>query len=168
MSEKSNSPINDDITIVQNKENLFHLTPAEITYINKLFPNGYKIVDETDKDIQQFLRHKRIQERKLKKKKYPSPQQIIIDRKKLTEKIRLLPDEQLKGILNIIDLRNEIIEQKEFYELNIESLNQERLLELQKYVRSCFKSAGDSIPARYLEEFKKNKSDYKEENIETI
>ena len=168
MSEKSNSPINDDITVVQNIENLFHLSLLEMSCINKLFPYGYKIVDETDKDIQQFLRYKRIQEKKLKKKKYPSPKHIIIDRKKLTENIRRLPDEQLKGILNIIDLKNEVIEQKEFYELNIESLNQERLLELQRYVRSCFKSAGDSIPLRYLEEFKKNKNDFKEENLETI
>ena len=168
MSEKSNSPINDEITVVQNKENLFHLSLHEITCINKLFPYGYKIVDETDKDIQQYLRHKRNQERKLKKKKHPSPQQIIIDRKKLTEKIRLLPDEQLKGILNIIDLKKEAIEQEGFYELDIESLNQERLLELQKYVKSCLKSTGYSIPARYLEEFKKNKNDIKEENFETI
>ena len=168
MSEKSNSPINDDITIAQNKENLFHLTPAEITKINKLIPNGYKIVDETDKDIQQYLRHKRIQEKKLKKKKCPSTKQVIIDKKKLTENIRHLPEEQLKGILNIIDLKKEAIEQEGFYELDIESLNQERLLELQKYVKSCLKSTGYSIPARYLEEFKKNKNDLKEENFETI
>ncbi len=68
----------------------------------------------------------------------------------------------------MIDLKKEVTEQKEFYELDIESLNQDRLIELQKYVRSCFKSAGDSIPVRYVEEFKKNKRDYQQENYETV
>ena len=55
-----------------------------------------------------------------------------------------------------------------FYELDIESLNYNRLHEIQSYVKSCFKSAGDSIPTRYVEEFKKKKNDRKEENLETV
>ena len=104
----------------------------------------------------------------MKRRKCPATKQVLIDKKKLTEKIRRLPDEQLKGILNIIDLKNEATEQKEFYELDIESLNYNRLLEIQKYVKSCFKSAGDSIPTRYVEEFKKKANDNKDENLETI
>ena len=50
----------------------------------------------------------------------------------------------------------------------IESLNPQRLIELQKYVKSCYKSAGDSIPTRYVEEFKKNKRESSDENLETI
>ena len=149
-------------------ENLFYLTIPEITSVNKLLSYGYKLVDETDKDIQQYLKQKRIQERKLRKKKFPSTKQIIIDKKKLTERIRRLPEEQLRGILNLIDLKKEVTEQKEFYELDIESLNYNRLHEIQSYVKSCFKSAGDSIPTRYVEEFKKKKNDKKEENLETV
>ena len=168
MSEKSSSPNNSNCSESLKKENIFYLSIPEMASINKLLSNGYKIVDETDKDIQQYLKHKRIQEKKLKKKKNGATKQIFVDKRKLTEKIRRLPDEQLKGILNLIDLKKEATEQKEFYELDIESLNQDRLIELQKYVRSCFKSAGDSIPVRYVEEFKKNKRDYQRENYETV
>ena len=70
--------------------------------------------------------------------------------------------------MNLIDLKKEATEQKEFYELDIESLNYNRLHEIQSYVKSCFKSAGDSIPTRYVEEFKKKKNDKKEENLETV
>ena len=165
MSENNISQNNNTNEI---KENLFYLTIPEMASINKLLSYGYKLVDETDKDIQQYLKQKRIQERKLKKKKFSSTKQIIVDKKKLTERIRRLPDEQLKGILNLIDLKNEATEQKEFYELDIESLNPQRLIELQKYVKSCYKSAGDSIPTRYVEEFKKNKRESSDENLETI
>ena len=165
MSENNISQNNPDLP---KNENLFYLTIPEITSVNKLLSYGYKLVDETDKDIQQYLKQKRIQERKLRKKKFPSTKQIIIDKKKLTERIRRLPEEQLRGILNLIDLKKEVTEQKEFYELDIESLNHERLIEIQKYVKSCYKSAGDSIPTRYAEEFKKNKKESSEENLETI
>ena len=168
MSENNTSSININISEVKNKENIFYLSIPEIENINKLFQYGYKLVDEKDKDIQQYLKKKRIQEKKLKRRKCPATKQVLIDKKKLTEKIRRLPDEQLKGILNIIDLKNEATEQKEFYELDIESLNYNRLLEIQKYVKSCFKSAGDSIPTRYVEEFKKKANDNKDENLETI
>ena len=168
MSENNTSSNNNNTTEIKNKENLFYLSILEITNINKLFPYGYKLVDEKDRDIQQYLKQKRIQEKKMKKRKYPSTKQIFIDKKKLAEKIRRLPDEQLKGILNLIDLKKEVTEQKEFYELDIESLNYNRLFEIQKYVRSCNKSAGDSIPTRYVEEFKKKINDNKPENLETV
>ncbi len=167
MSENNNPSINISNEIPK-RENLFYLTIPEMASINKLLSYGYKLIDETDKDIQQYLKKKRIQEKKMRKKKYPSTKQVIVDKKKLTEKIRRLPDEQLKGILNLIDLRKEATEHNEFYELDIESLNHDRLVKLQKYVRSCFKTAGDSIPARYLDEFKRNKMENQDENLETI
>ena len=167
MSE-DNISNNNNTNEITKKENLFYLTIPEMTNINKLLSYGYKLVDETDKDIQQYLKKKRIQEKKLKKKKYPAVKQIIIDKKKLTEKIRRLPDEQLKGILKLIDLKKEATEQNEFYELDIESLNHDRLFEIQKYVNSCNKSAGDSIPTRYLDEFKRKERENLEENLETI
>ena len=167
MSE-DNISNNNNTNEITKKENLFYLTIPEMTNINKLLSYGYKLVDETDKDIQQYLKKKRIQEKKLKKKKYPTIKHIIIDKKKLTEKIRRLPDEQLKGILNLIDLKKEATEQKEFYELDIESLNHDRLFEIQKYVNSCNKSAGDSIPTRYLDEFKRKERENLEENLETV
>ena len=165
---KDNISNNNNTNEITKKENLFYLTIPEMTNINKLLSYGYKLVDETDKDIQQYLKKKRIQEKKLKKKKYPTIKHIIIDKKKLTEKIRRLPDEQLKGILKLIDLKKEATEQNEFYELDIESLNHDRLFEIQKYVNSCNKSAGDSIPTRYLDEFKRKERENLEENLETI
>ncbi len=68
----------------------------------------------------------------------------------------------------MIDLKKEATEQNEFYELDIESLNHDRLFEIQKYVNSCNKSAGDSIPTRYLDEFKRKERENLEENLETI
>ena len=164
MSEKGSMQV---IPLETTKLNLFHLTLPEIAGINKLMAYGYKLVDETDKDIQQYLKQKRIQERKLRKK-FQTPKQIVIDKKKLTEKIRHLPEDQLKGIINLIDIKKEAVEYNEFYEIDIETLSHERLVELQKYVRSCFKSAGDSIPVRYMEEFKKNKKENQDENLETV
>ena len=51
---------------------------------------------------------------------------------------------------------------------NVENLNHDRLVKLQKYVRSCFKTAGDSIPARYLDEFKRNKMENQDERDNII
>ena len=51
-------------------ENLFYLTIPEISSVNKLLSYDYKLVDETDKDIQHYLKQKRIQERKLKKRNF--------------------------------------------------------------------------------------------------
>ena len=164
MSEKNIQSIND----MPKKENLFHLTIPEMASINKLLSYGYKLVDETDRDIHQYLKKKRIQEKKMKKKKYHVNKQAVIDKKLLTEKIRHLPEKQLKGIINLIDLKKEGIEQKEFFELDIENLNYDRLEELKRYVTSCIKTSGDSIPARYLEEFKKNKKDNQLDNLETV
>ena len=103
MSEKGSMQV---IPLETTKLNLFHLTLPEIAGINKLMAYGYKLVDETDKDIQQYLKQKRIQERKLRKK-FQTPKQIVIDKKKLTEKIRHLPEDQLKGIINLIDIKKE-------------------------------------------------------------
>ena len=59
MSEKGSMQV---IPLETTKLNLFHLTLPEIAGINKLMAYGYKLVDETDKDIQQYLKQKRILE----------------------------------------------------------------------------------------------------------
>ena len=79
-----------------------------------------------------------------------------------------MPEEQLKGILNLIDKKNEAVEKDGFFELDVDKLSEERLRELEKYVRSCLKSSGNLIPTRYQDEFKKNKKENIEENIETV
>ena len=118
MSE-SNDTNNNNIDI-NNKPIVFYLTLREIEQINKLLSYGYKIVDENDKDIQQYIKHKRLLEKKIKKKKlhpFHTKQIPAIDKKKLSDNIRCLPEEQLKGILNLIDIKTEAIEKKGFFEL---------------------------------------------------
>ena len=83
MSE-DNISNNNNTNEITKKENLFYLTIPEMTNINKLLSYGYKLVDETDKDIQQYLKKKRIQEKKLKNKYF----QIIL--KEINSVINLL------------------------------------------------------------------------------
>ena len=154
-----------------NKPIIFHLSLKEIEQLNKLLSYGYKIIDESDKDIQQYIKNKRNQENKTKKKKlhpFHTKQVTSIDKKKLSDNIRGLPEEQLKGILNLIDKKNEAVEKDGFFELDVDKLSEERLRELEKYVRSCLKSSGNLIPTRYQDEFKKIKKENVEENEETF
>ena len=166
----SNDTNNNNIDTA-NQPIVFYLTLPEIENINKKLSYGYKIVDESDKDIQQFIKQKRQPEKKNKKKKlhpFHTKQIPAIDKKRLSDNIRCLPEEQLKGILNLIDIKTEAIEKKGFFELDIDKLKDERLRELEKYVRSCLKSSGNLIPTRYQDEFKKNKKENNEENEETV
>ena len=168
MSETNNSINNLDIV---NKPRIFYLSLIEIEKINKLLSYDYKIVDENDKDIQQYIKNKRAQEIKLNKKKlhpFHTKQISSIDKKKLSDNIRGLPEEQLKGILNLIDKKNEAVEKDGFFELDVDKLSEVRLRELEKYVRSCLKSSGNDIPTRYQDEFKKIKKENNEENEETV
>ena len=154
-----------------NKPQIFYLNLEEIFQLNKLLSYGYKIIDETDKDIQIFIKNKRMQENKTKKKKlhpFHTKHVSCIDKKKLSDNIRGLPEEQLKGILNLIDKKNEAVEKEGFFELDVEKLSEERLRELEKYVRSCLKSSGNLIPTRYQDEFKRIKKENTEENEETV
>ena len=67
MSENNISQNNLDFP---KNEKLFYLTIPEMSTVNKLLSYDYKLVDETDKDIQHYLKQKRIQERKLKKRNF--------------------------------------------------------------------------------------------------
>ncbi len=167
MSVLNNLNSNTEIT---NKPIIFYLSFPEIEKINKLLSYGYKIVDESDSDIQKYIKKKRLLENKNKKKKlhpFHTKQVSSIDKKKLSDNIRGLPEEQLKGILNLIK-KNEIVEKEGFFELDVDKLSEERLRELEKYVRSCLKSSGNLIPTRYKDEFKKIKKENNEENEETV
>ena len=156
---------------ISNKPTIFYLSLPEIEKINKLLSYGYKIIDERDKDIQQYIKMKRLQENKNKKKKlhpFHTKQISCIDKKKLSDNIRGLPEEQLKGILELIDKKTEAVDKEGFYEIDIDTLSEERLRQLERYVRSCLKSSGNLIPTRYQDEFKKNRKENNEENEETI
>ena len=174
MSEPKANRNNNDNSDQESLDKLtvFHLSLPDIENINKLLSYGYKLVDESDKDIQQFIKNKRIQENKSKKKRIryfhsKKLKECLVDRKKLSDNIRGLPEEQLKGILNLIDTKSEAIEKDGFYELDIDSLCEERLKQIEKYVRSCLKSSGYLIPTRYKDEFKKLKKENNEENDDT-
>ena len=167
MSENNNTNNNSDIN---SKPNIFYLSLLEIEKINKLLSYNYKIVDENDKDIQQYIKNKRAQQKINKKKLHPfhTKQVSSIDKKKLSDNIRSLPDEQLKGILNLIDKRKEAVEKEGFFELDIDTLNEPTLRQLEKYDRSCLKSSGRDIPTRYQDEFKKIKKENNEDNEDTF
>lgn len=155
---------------IGNKPIIFYLSLPEIEKINKLLSYKYKIVDESDADIQKYIKKKRQQENKNKKKKlhpFHTKQICSIDKKKLSDNIRGLPEEQLKGILNLIK-KNEAVEKTGFFELDVDKLSEGRLIELEKYVRSCLKSSGNLIPTRYQDEFKKIKKENNEENEDTV
>ena len=66
----SENNISQNNLVFPKNEKLFYLTIPEISTVNKLLSYDYKLVDETDKDIQHYLKQKRIQERKLKKRNF--------------------------------------------------------------------------------------------------
>ena len=74
----------------------------------------------------------------------------------LANHIRNLPNDQLKGLLNLLDKDKEMNKKKEYYEVDLDKLTVERLREVEKYVKSCMKSSKNLVPARYQEEFEQN------------
>ena len=88
------------------------------------------------------------------------------DKMSLANFIRCLPEDQLKGIINLLDKESEVEKKKGFYELDIEKLSDHKLRELEKYVKSCMKSSKNFIPLRYQDEFNQKKKFEKEKNKE--
>jgi Mg-chelatase subunit ChlI len=88
------------------------------------------------------------------------------DKMALANYIRCLPEDQLKGIINLLDKNSEVEIKKGYYELDIEKLSDHKLRELEKYVKSCMKSSKNFIPLRYKEEFNSRKKIEKEKNKE--
>ena len=88
------------------------------------------------------------------------------DKMALANYIRCLPEDQLKGIINLLDKNSEVEIKKGYYELDIEKLSDHKLRELEKYVKSCMKSSKNFIPLRYQDEFNQKKKFEKEKNKE--
>ena len=80
----------------------------------------------------------------------------IKEKSTLANHIRNLPNDQLKGLLNLLDKNKEMHKKKEYYEVDLDKLTVERLREVEKYVKSCMKSSKNLVPARYQEEFEQN------------
>ena len=78
------------------------------------------------------------------------------DKMVLANYIRNLPEDQLKGFVNLFDESSEIDKKKEYIEIDIEKLSTNKLREIEKYVKSCMKSTKTFVPARYKEEFQNN------------
>ena len=152
----------------------FLLSPLDCLLINKQMMNGYKLVLENDPEIQQYLKIQKRKLKKIKKQKNPFIKREISlkDKENLANSIRFLPEEQLKGIKNVIDLKKESENKDGFYELDISKLSDENIRKLEDYVKSCKRSTKTFIPARFkkkeveLNEVK-NDSD-KKEKIENI
>ena len=113
--------------------NEFYLSPLDCLLINHKISERYKLVPINNTDtIKTIIKKKRKKFRKINKKG------IYLEKFKiLFNKIHKLSETQLKGILNLIDVKKEGIEQNGFFELDISKLDKESFKKLKHYVENC-------------------------------
>lgn len=142
-----------------------------IFYIEN-YQDNKEIYDKTLKMIEQIetlaIEIEKMHERsKSVKSLYIGERPMTVKEKStLANYIRGLPEDQLKGLVNLLDEETEMDKRKGYFEVDIEKLSNSRLREIEKYVKSCMKSTKNFIPARYLEEFEHKKKKEKEEHSE--
>ena len=122
-----------------------------------------KLFENINKELEDFQKNLLLQNKNIPINDKPMSQKDRID---LANYIRCLPDDQLKGVINLLDVNSEVEKKKGYYELDIEQLSNPKLRELEKYVKSCMKSSKNFIPLRYKEEFNSRKKIEKEKNKE--
>ena len=114
------------------KINEFYLSPLDCLLINLKISDRYKLVPKNNLEIKTIIKKKRKKFRKIKKNGlYSEKLQILFN------KIHKLSENQLKGIINIIDVKKEGIEQKGFFELDISKLGKDSFKKLKHYVENC-------------------------------
>ena len=122
MCENNDSKINNE----------FYLSPLDCLLINLKISDRYKLVPKNNLEIKTIIKKKRKKFRKIKKNGlYSEKLQILFN------KIHKLSENQLKGIINIIDVKKEGIEQKGFFELDISKLGKDSFKKLKHYVENC-------------------------------
>jgi hypothetical protein len=128
----------------------------KIKELNQLYEKTKKEIEEMQKNIISQNKNISINDKPMTQK----------DKMALANYIRCLPEDQLKGIINLLDKNSEVEIKKGYYELDIEKLSDHKLRELEKYVKSCMKSSKNFIPLRYQDEFNQKKKFEKEKNKE--
>ena len=128
----------------------------KIKELNQLYEKTKKEIEEMQKNIISQNKNISINDKPMTQK----------DKMALANYIRCLPEDQLKGIINLLDKDSEVEKKKGYYELDIEKLSDHKLRELEKYVKSCMKSSKNFIPLRYQDEFNQKKKFEKEKNKE--
>ena len=68
----------------------------------------------------------------------------IIEKKALGDKIRMLSQDQMKGIINILSDQCSIENNSRYFEFNIDTLPTKKLRDLEKYVKKCLKNTSNS------------------------
>ena len=83
-----------------------------------------------------------------KTSKAPIPLQekpmTIIEKKALGDKIRMLNQDQMKGIINILSDQCSLENNSRYFEFNIDTLPTKKLRDLEKYVKRCLKNTSNS------------------------
>ena len=71
----------------------------------------------------------------------------ITEKNILGNKIRMLSQEQMKGIINILSDQCSIDNNSKFFEFDIDTLSTKKLRDLEKYVKKCLKgNSSTSVP----------------------
>ncbi len=128
----------------------------QLIELEQLFEKTNKEIEDMQKNIISHNKNISINDKPMTQK----------DKMALANYIRCLPEDQLKGIINLLDKNSEVEIKKGYYELDIEKLSDHKLRELEKYVKSCMKSSKNFIPLRYQDEFNQKKKFEKEKNKE--
>ena len=114
--------------------NEFFLSPIDVLLINKKMDNKYKLVELKELPIKKIVKKKR---KKLRKIKIPKKENFLEKIQLLFNKINKLNIQQIKGILDVIDVQKEGVELNGFYELDISKLDMDSFKKLKLYVENC-------------------------------
>jgi hypothetical protein len=109
----------------------------------------HKRVDKLSRDLREFKVTNPTSSGPVKKidKGGPLDKPMTMQEKNtLGNNIRSLPPEQLKGIVNILSDSLVIDPKKRFFEFDIETLDNRKLRELEKYVKGCMKKPTNNTP----------------------
>jgi len=76
------------------------------------------------------------------------------EKAELANLIRSISEKQLEGIINLLE-KKDLIKKEGYYELDLESIDNAKLNEIEIYVRRCRRSPSYEIPISYKNQFKK-------------
>ena len=114
--------------------NEFYLSNLYFFLINKKMNNKYKLVEIKDSPIKKIMKKKK---KRMRKKIEKITENFLDKIQILFNSINRLNIHQLKGILDVIDVKKEGIEQKGFFELDISKLDKGSFKKLKDYVENC-------------------------------
>jgi hypothetical protein len=83
----------------------------------------------------------------------------ITEKNVLGSKIRMLSQDQMKGIINILSDQYCIENNSKFFEFDIDALSNKKLRELEKYVKKCLKTPVNLVSKPSNQNQRKNDND---------